>query len=403
VVILLVFGTGDGGSTPLGTIFLTVVNPMENVLVVGVNARSVACSLKKLGFNVYSADYFGTLDLQKCTHQHKSILSQEPHRSCGYFTENFKSTNVEDLAADFIDYADFIICLAGSSPENFPKRKILGNKSIKNVENKYKLYKKLKNGFNLPKTYRISDSYEAGEIAGNHPHKNFIIKPINGSGGYGIRELHGLNEDADFSNLILQERLNGQNISASVLSTDTECQTILTSQQIIGDISLGQREPYGYCGNIAPLIDDKGSVEMAEDVINRLSLVGSNGVDFVVKNDELFLIEVNPRIQGTMECAEAVLNINMVEAHMEACQGTLVDVPPPARFAVKMIVNARERSLVGKVDFKGVHDIPSENIIIEGGEPVATVIISGKVLEDTIYSARELVSNVYSLLKVNLV
>jgi len=60
---------------------------MENMLVVGVNTRSVACSLKKLGYTVYSADYFGVMDLRPCVDRYKSILSQEPYQSCGKFTE----------------------------------------------------------------------------------------------------------------------------------------------------------------------------------------------------------------------------------------------------------------------------------------------------------------------------
>lgn len=374
---------------------------------VGVNTRSVACSLKKLNFNVYSADYFGTLDLQQCTKEYKSILNQEPNKSCGFFTKNFRSTDLSYLAGDFVDDADFIICLAGSSPEHFPKDKILGNKSIKDVENKYKFYKNFKNVFNIPKTYRISDSNEVREIISNYPDKKFIIKPVRGSGGYGIREFEKLEENLvnheenheeniDFSDLLLQERLEGHSISASVLSTKSESKTILTSKQIIGSAYLGQREPYGYCGNISPLLDDHGATEVAEEIISQLPLVGSNGVDFVIKDGELYLIEVNPRLQGTVECAEAVLNVNIMEAHIEACQGTIIDIPTPNRFAVKMIVHTRERSRVGKLDIEGINDIPVENVIIEEGEPVATVITSGKIFENTVYSAKRMVEQVYN-------
>lgn len=373
---------------------------MENILVAGINTRPVACSLKKLGYTVYSADYFGVIDLKPCVKQYKSILSQEPYHSCGNFTDKFKSEEVEELAADFIQEADSIICLAGVALENFPKGKIMGNRSVEDVDNKLHFYRKLKNKFNLLPTFNVSDIDEAVEITGNYPDKDFIIKPIQGSGGYGIRELDEV-EDVDFTNFILQEKLTGLNLSASVLSTGNQSQTILTSQQIIGDTKLCQREPYGYCGNIAPLtgvnIVDEIS-EAAEEIVDYLKLIGSNGVDFILSDDELYVIEVNPRIQGTMECAELSLNINMVEAHIEACQGNLMDVPRPAKFAVKMIVHARERSQVGKLDFEGVYDLPAENVIIEEGEPVITVINSGRILEDTIHSTEEIVDQVYSSL-----
>ncbi len=370
---------------------------MENMLVVGVNTRSVACSLKKLGYTVYSADYFGVMDLRPCVDRYKSILSQEPYQSCGKFTENFNSKDIEELTADLIHESDSIICLAGVSPDTFPKNKILGNKSVEDVDDKYLLYKKLEGKFNFPLTFNVSDIGEAGEIAANYPEKNFIIKPRTGSGGYGIREL-GEKEDIDFTNFLLQERLTGLNLSASVLSTSSESRIILTSQQIIGDTQLCQKEPYGYCGNIAPLTDGNIAREVsetAEEIIDYLQLAGSNGVDFILKDDELFVVEVNPRIQGTMECAELSLNINMVEAHIAACQGFLMDIPQPSKFTVKMIVHARERSQVGKLDFEGVYDLPAENVIIEEGEPVVTVISSGKVLENALYTARKLIRRVY--------
>ncbi len=383
---------------------------MENFLVVGANTRPVACSLKKLGYHVFSADYFGTQDLKECADDFRSILNQKPHQSCGHFTERFDARKLEDLAHDFVDPADFIICLSGSSPLNFPKKKVLGNKDVEKVENKYKLYKKLKNQFKLPKTYLILDGKEAGEIAENFPEKRFILKPVYGSGGYGIKELEKIHEselNSGSGEFMLQELVEGENISASVLSTGKEVRTILTSRQILGDAELGQIEPYGYCGNLTPYLDDydvKRNVEdvvkvLAEDVVKALDLVGSNGVDLIYKNGEIYIIEVNPRFQGTLECAEASLGINMAQAHIEACRGTLMDVPSPQKFAVKMIVHAPERALVGKLDFHGVYDIPLEKVIIEKGEPVATVVSSSRVLEDAVYSAEKLVERVYGLLE----
>ncbi len=372
---------------------------MENVLVVGVNTRSVACSLKKLGYNIYSADYFGTCDLQDCVSEYKSILKQKAYQSCGYLSENFNTGCLDELAKDFVDSADFIVCLAGASPENYPKKKIIGNKNVEDVKNKYKLYKRLKNDFKLPKTFYVSDMVEACEIIDNYPDKRFILKPIQGSGGYGIKNWEKKDENIDLKEFILQELIEGLNISVSVLSTGSQSHTILTSEQIIGEVNLGQREVYGYCGNIAPLMDDKGAARMGEAVINYLSLVGSNGVDLILRNDDLFLIEVNPRLQGTFECAEASLGINMMKAHMEACNGVMMNIPKPKKFAVKMIIHNMQRSIVGDLSFKGVYDVPKKNVIIEKGEPVVTVINSKRVLEDAVYSAEKQVDDVYSSLK----
>ena len=149
-------------------------------------------------------------------------------------------------------------------------------------------------------------------------------------------------EYIDLKEFIVQELIEGLNVSVSVISTGSQSQTVLNSEQIIGEVNLGQREVYGYCGNITPLLDDKGAARISENVVDKLSLVGSNGVDYILKNDDLYLIEVNPRIQGTLECAEASLGINMMKTHIEACNGVIMDVPTPKKFAVKMIIHNKQ-------------------------------------------------------------
>ena len=239
---------------------------MEKALVVGANTRPLACSLKKLGYIVYSVDYFCTKDLMQCSDYRNCVLSQKPHKSCGRFVQGFNSGALRDLAKDFITETDFIICTSGSSPENFPKNKIIGNKDIGDVENKYKLYKKLEGKFKLPETHIVHDLNEAYEVASELKDKKFLLKPLSGSGGIGIRNLEDTDLTSPLNEAILQEIVEGESLSASVLSDGHEARTILTSRQIIGR-NLGQIEPYGYCGNIAPSTDDSGTSEIAEGVV----------------------------------------------------------------------------------------------------------------------------------------
>jgi predicted ATP-grasp superfamily ATP-dependent carboligase len=89
----------------------------------------------------------------------------------------------------------------------------------------------------------------------------------------------------------------------------------------------------------------------------------------------------------------------MMNAHMEAGNGVIMDIPTPKKFAIKMIIHNKQRSIVGDLNFKGVFDIPLENVIIEKGEPLVTVINSKRVLEDAVYSAEKQVDDIYSSLK----
>ncbi|MDI6723212.1 MAG: ATP-grasp domain-containing protein [Methanobacterium sp.] len=371
---------------------------MKKILVVGTNTRPVACSAKKMGNTVYSVDYFCTSDLVKCSDYLRCILSQLPYETCGNYAEKYDSNLLHEYAYEVVDDVDYIFCSSGAVPEKFPESKIIGNKKIGHVEDKYKLYKSLKKKFNVPETFLISSYQEASQIVDNNPDKKFIIKPVIGAGGKDIRRFEETTENSDFSRFMLQEVIKGESISASVLSTKEEAKTILTSMQLIGDSWLGQPDEFAYCGNIVPHKDDPKIKKLAEDVIMELSLVGSNGVDMIDTGDEIYVIEANPRFQGTLECAEEVLGINMFDAHFKASNGTLIDVPKPKGYAVKMVVFAKWRSIAGDLNFGGVYDIPEKNVIIEKDEPAATVVESGKTLEEAIYNGKRTVEKVYGAL-----
>jgi hypothetical protein len=356
---------------------------METILVTGVNTRAVACSLKQLGYEVYSVDYFGVTDLENCTDLSRPIMKQKAGISCGYFQRDFNPLDLKKEALNLMDRVDQVICLSGSSPSDFPASKVCGN--ISPFDDKALLYQALKNDFQLPITYMPGSLEEAREITRQYPDKKFILKPKYGAGGYGVREWDDPeNWSVDW---LLQEYLFGENISASVLSTGKEARTIITSKQIVGDKNLGQKEPFGYTGNITPYCGHIDIMELAEMVITRLGLVGSNGVDFIAKDGEMYILEVNPRIQGTFECVEKSLGINMAEAHIEACKGNMVFIPTPLKFAVKMVIHAQQRSMVGNINFRSIHDLPLEGVIIESGEPVATVLNSDHVMENALHKA----------------
>ncbi|WP_414470456.1 ATP-grasp domain-containing protein [Methanobacterium sp. ACI-7] len=371
---------------------------MKNVLVVGTNTRPVACSAKKMGHKVFSVDYFCTHDLVKCSDYLRCILSQTPYESCGNYAEKYDPSLLQKYADEVVDDVDYILCSSGAVPENFPESKVVGNKKIMHIENKYNLYNLLKNKFNVPETFSVSSYDEADEIVKSEEDKNFLVKPIIGAGGKDIRRFEETTERFDFSRFMLQEVIEGESISASVLSTKDEAKTILTSRQIIGNSELGQLDEFAYCGNMVPYTDNPEIKKTAEDIIKELGLVGSNGIDMIESNGELYVIEANPRFQGTLECNEQVLGINMFDAHFKASNGTLIDIPEPKGYAVKMVVFAKWRSIAGNLEFEGVYDIPEKNVIIEKDEPAATVITGGPTLKDAIKNGQKIVNRVYDAL-----
>ena len=392
MVILLGFGPGDGGSTPLGTIQITFFMRffMENLLLIGINTRSMLNSALKLNYNIFSTSYFSTSDTPNIKNQ-KIILEEKDNESSGIFEDNFSSENILDFSKDYIDEADYIIPISGVSPNDFSKKdqkKILGSKNVSNIENKFKFYKKIKDKFKTPETFLIKDVDEAIEISKNKPDVKYILKPLKGSGGYNVNLL---NNDSSLQlnggeNFILQEYVDGINLSSSILGSRDSKKTIMNSR-LLTENDFKNNASFIYIGNILPLTDESimaevkdinkinnEMIETSQNLAYEFDLIGSNGIDYILNEKGLYVIEINPRIQGTFECVEKSLQINMLDAHIKSCLNEQVDIPKAKYYAYKKIIYSPCRNKYSKIDLDNIYDLPHIGTITEKSEPLLTII-----------------------------
>ena len=192
--------------------------------------------------------------------------------------------------------------------------------------------------------------------------------------------------------------------------------------RLITEHDLGENS-FEYSGNILPLDensfsmfnDNRTNIErnnfnieelneemknISEDLIKEFKLVGSNGVDYILGSDgELKVIEINPRFQGTYELVENALGINLLDAHIRACEGEIIDIPDPNQYSVKKIIYARKQVKIGNLNIPNVYDIPYEGVEIEKDQPLVTLISSNKNLEtateDMKIAENEVYRNIY--------
>ena len=407
---------------------------MENLLLMGIDTRPMVNSALKLDYKTFSISYFKTVDF-KMPYMEKHVLDQESVISCGRFEENYSPEKLLELSKDFLfqnhdgDEIDKIVLTTGINAKNFSGefkkfRKIVrGNKNSESVENKFKFYNKLKNKFNIPLTFQPSDVGELNEILQQYTNNQFILKPLQGSGGLGIfllnnescdelKQVNEICENISLENYILQEYIEGTNVSSSVLSSHDEQKNLINSR-LITEHDLGN-ESYEYSGNILPL--DENSFRMfndkrteinadelndemkntSEDLIKEFGLIGSNGVDYILDKDgELKVIEINPRFQGTYELVENSLGINLLDAHIKACEGEIIEIPNPNQYSFKKIIYARKQVNIGNLNIPNVYDIPYEGVKIEKDQPLVTLISSNKNLETAIDDAKIAEDEVY--------
>ena len=112
----------------------------------------------------------------------------------------------------------------------------------------------------------------------------------------------------------------------------------------------------------------------SEMLARKFKLLGSNGVDYILSEKGLHVIEINPRIQGTFECVEKAYGINMLEAHIKACQGEIIEIGNPKYYAYKKIVYSPTRMKYSQIDLDNIYDLPHTGSITEKDEPLLTII-----------------------------
>ena len=393
---------------------------IRNVLVIGIDVVSLASSARKAGYQVFAVDYFGDQDLKPLCRETRSIIKQRAGETCGQLNINFSLEALIQLTKDLLKSSEIDVTLLSSGLEDSPEVlfelndlvPILGNPPdvIQKVRNKTKFFRELERlGIPHPKT-AIAENFEEAREKSEDVGFPVVVKPSRGFGGAGVREAQNAQElkqafrDAALldNKVLIQENVSGTPASASLISSTEKAIVLTLNEQLLGMREVGQREPFGYCGNVVPLSVAKAVMDQCRNMVEKITLhfglVGSNGVDLVISKEGMpYVMEVNPRFQGTLECVERVLGINIVEAHVKACvQGILpTTVKKPSSFCVRLILFAPQRSMVPDLNaFERVRDIPLPGVIIEEGEPVCSVVVDGTSRDSSLRKATEIIESI---------
>jgi predicted ATP-grasp superfamily ATP-dependent carboligase len=397
-----------------------------SLLVTGIDVVALCASAIRAGYQVYAADYFGDQDLKHLSHKSQSLCSQDRGKSCGRLTTKFNPRALLPIIEDFQrsykinaallssgldDNQDVLLELNDLIP-------ILGNHPniIQSARDKTRFFQELKRlGISNPETSIAEDFKEAKEKSKDIGYP-VMVKPSRGFGGMGIRKAWNFKElkeayrVASFfdDEILIQEYISGTPTSVSLISSATTAFSLTVNEQLLGIHEFGQLEPFGYCGNVVPHLAGEPVIQecrrVAERVALHFGLIGSNGVDLVISEEGVpYVVEVNPRFQGTLECVERISGINVVDAHVKACRrGALPTfVNSPTRFCVRLILFASERSIVPDLSaFEGVRNIPYEGVVVEKGEPVCSVIAEGTTRSAAIREGRATIELIRTALKI---
>ena len=395
---------------------------MGALLLVGMDLVGLALSAKKAGYSVYAASYFGDLDLVKACDGCLSVIDQKAGESAGRLEGDFDPDDFVEMTRvlsekeemdgallssglddsfDVLEELDGLVGIIGNPPE-----------TMRRVRDKGSFFGELNRlGIPHPHTMLVEDLEEAKTVAKDTGYP-LILKPEEGFGGFEVRKagdrsqleriFHEIKPAA--GGVLVQEFIEGVHASVSFVASSTRASTLSVNEQLLGLSEVHQEEPFGYCGNIVPLDIPDPTLTRCDAIMKKVSasfeLRGSNGIDIVISEEGIpHVIEVNPRFQGSLECVERVLGMNLVEIHIEA--STTENIPPklcPSGFSIRLITYAPRRlSAPDLASEVWARDIPFPGSIVEKNEPLCSIILDGETRSDAWKKALVKAHHIYDL------
>jgi uncharacterized protein len=234
-------------------------------------------------------------------------------------------------------------------------------------------------GLDYPSTFAAHDAPRHAERS-----RRWLRKPVRGGGGRGIREWRG---GALGAGAVVQEHISGLACSAAAVGDGRAATLLGVSEQLIGHRGLGARG-YAWCGNVVPPrlgeAQRRALAVAARRICAHLAVAfglrGLFGVDLVWDGERAWVVEVNPRPTGSLECVEAAHDVGVFAAHLEGCAGRLpqgAPAPEPRTAAGKAILFATRDVRVGDTrdwPARGIRDVPHPGERIAARHPICTLI-----------------------------
>lgn len=413
-----------------------MVEKSNSVLVVGFNTRPLAYSMNKAGYNVYTVDFFGDLDLYPYVEDY-IIVMKELSGNYNILKDKYSKFLAEFALKLHRKHHDVKFLLIGSGLDDaYEGRKLildeLKNFDTISVNNDLKTIKKSRDieylfEFLTSQSYKVPIycSFEKCQLKEGSLEYPFVLKKKRSAGGSNIFKIKdGLNFNTQIkilekkmfipSEWLIQEYIEGIPISCTVISNGIECEIISINRQIIGEKFLYSPKDFMYCGNIVPagLLKDEEKIisEISIIMTKNLGLKGINGFDFVLKDHYPYFMECNPRIPGSISASESVLDLNLLDLHIKSFTtgewnhiSKIIKSSTFKCFSTKLVVFAPktiEKSLIIKINhLKFVHDKtePTRNVL--KGEPLCTILYGANSLLESYNGAKNIVTEINKIIE----
>ncbi|MHB8119683.1 MAG: ATP-grasp domain-containing protein [Methanothrix sp.] len=342
------------------------------ILVIGINIRHIALSASRAGHEVFAVDCYCDVDLARWAKETAKMPRDGAEEHLQFYVEKFRP--------------DAVVLGPGLEEASVRGVPVLNNPPEKTAQVSDKLWLARwleEKGFPFIKTKPVA-------VADNLRYP-FLVKPRKGAGGVGCRiverpsqlrmqeRIGNCMQEGIEDGLIAQELIIGRPASVSVIGSGREARAIAVNEQLIG-VPWAGAKGFRYSGNITPLAPPQCDIgQMAEEIIAKLRLVGSNGVDFLLTEKGPVVVEVNSRFQGSLDTVELSGGDNVFQAHLQSFLGRLPKPPAPSSCTAGRIIVYAPCDLTIEADLvrDWTADVPGKGSRIAADDPILSILALG--------------------------
>jgi uncharacterized protein len=212
----------------------------------------------------------------------------------------------------------------------------------------------------------------------------WLQKQIGGSGGAHIKAALPLDLPENIA-VYYQQQCAGEPHGCLFLADGYHAQIIGFHQQwCAATPTPSPTQPYRFSGAVSHVELPAKIIELIESYIQKITqkfgLRGINNLDFLLHNNELNILEVNPRLSASMQLYSAKKG-NLFAAHVQACLGQSIDWPivDKTSCAIQIVYSNKTAHVPAEIDWpEWVCDIPQPNSEIAAGTPFCSVMADAR-------------------------
>jgi predicted ATP-grasp superfamily ATP-dependent carboligase len=358
------------------------------ILIVGASVRAAAMSARRAGYQPFCIDLFADRDLRRIAECQRIGLSDYP-TGLGRMMQiappgPWMYTGGLENHAELID-------------EWRRERSLLGNgrMQLRRARDPFWLSHHLfsRRSMTGGEFAEVSMPYPRCVYAESLPapppvidrrQNDWLVKPLRGAGGTGIERWNGQPLPP---NTFLQRFVPGESVSAVFVASGECCRFAGSTMQLVGKSWLNA-QPSSYCGSIGPrrLTSDErlAWLEVGELLTKVGGVRGVFGVDAILNDSGLTVVEVNPRYPASAEVLELASSHAILGEHDESSFAAQVAIGKSVYYAPFAFQFPESGPWDTDLQSKWISwrvpnfaDIPSPGERFQRCDPVITVFATG--------------------------